>query len=102
PTKEVYAVVERPAAPSEGAGDSRRTDAAEAHGQRQLRVLRWGLVPFWAKDPAIGNRMVNARMETVGEKPAFRQAFAKRRCLIPAARYHEGYPTEQKNKCRTT
>ena len=44
---------------------------------------KWGLVPFWSKDPAIGNRMINARAETVAEKPAFRTAFAKRRCLVP-------------------
>ena len=58
----------------------------------------WGLVPFWAKDPKIGNRMINARMETVAEKPAFKQAFAKRRCLLPADGYFEWYPTEQKGK----
>jgi putative SOS response-associated peptidase YedK len=99
PTKEVYAVVERPSARAEPAADSRRTaEEGEPLGQRQLRVLRWGLVPFWAKDPSIGNRMVNARMETVGEKPAFRQAFAKRRCLIPADGYFEWYPTEQRTK----
>jgi len=89
PTKEVYAVVERP--PSQEAPE------AEA-AQRQLRVLRWGLVPFWAKDPSIGNRMINARMETVDSKPAFRQAFAKRRCLIPADGFYEWYPTEQLGK----
>jgi putative SOS response-associated peptidase YedK len=80
PTKPVYAVL------------SREPD------ERRLKVLRWGLVPFWAKDPAIGNRMINARMETVTEKPAFRQAFAKRRCLLPADGYYEWYPTEQKTK----
>jgi putative SOS response-associated peptidase YedK len=83
PTKEVYGVLTRP--PREG------PESAE----RQLRVLRWGLVPFWAKDPAIGSRMINARMETVHEKPAFRQAFAKRRCLLPADGYFEWYPTRQ-------
>src|SRR6478752_6362158 len=67
PTKEVYAVVERP--PSREAGQ------AGEPAERQLRVLRWGLVPSWAKDPSIGNRMINARMETVAEKPAFRKAF---------------------------
>src|SRR3954447_11433095 len=98
PTKEVYAVVERPA-PGQSDGDSGTDEEARRpENQRQLRVLRWGLVPFWAKDPAIGNRMINARMETVGEKPAFRQAFAKRRCLIPADGYFEWYPTEQKTK----
>jgi len=85
PTKQVYAVVDRP---------ERDGSAAE----RQLRVLRWGLVPFWAKDPSIGNRMINARMETVTEKPAFRAAFAKRRCLLPADGYYEWYATEQRTK----
>jgi putative SOS response-associated peptidase YedK len=52
--------------------------------ERQLRVVRWGLVPYWAKDVSIGSRMINARAETVSEKPAFRAAFAKRRCLLSA------------------
>jgi putative SOS response-associated peptidase YedK len=58
-------------------------------GQRQLSLLRWGLVPSWAKDPAMGNRMINARAETVAEKPSFRAAFKRRRCLIPADGYYE-------------
>ncbi len=81
PTKEVYAVLERP-------------PKAERPQQRQLRALTWGLVPSWAKDPKIGNRMINARMETVAEKPAYRKAFASRRCLLPADGYFEWYPTE--------
>ena len=56
---------------------------------RELRVLRWGLVPSWAKDASIGSRMINARAETVAVKPAFRRAFAKRRCIIPADGYYE-------------
>jgi putative SOS response-associated peptidase YedK len=54
-----------------------------------LRPLRWGLVPFWAKDPSIGNRMINARSETADSKPSFRNAFKKRRCLIPADGFYE-------------
>jgi putative SOS response-associated peptidase YedK len=80
PTKSVYAVLTRP------------------DGPRDLRVVTWGLVPFWAKDPKIGSRMINARMETVAEKPAYRQAFAKRRCLLPADGYYEWYPTSQRTK----
>jgi putative SOS response-associated peptidase YedK len=52
-------------------------------------LFRWGLIPSWAKDPAIGSRMINARAETVGEKPAFRAAFRRRRCLIPADGFYE-------------
>ena len=90
PTKEVYAVVERP--PSRTSLEDRPEPP-----QRQLRVLTWGLVPSWAKDPSIGNRMINARMETVAEKPAFRKAFASRRALLPADGYFEWYPTSQTN-----
>src|SRR3954467_11071406 len=87
PTKEVYAVVERPPAK-----DSEEPPA------RQLRVLKWGLVPSWAKEASIGNRMINARMETVAEKPAYKRAFGARRCLLPADGYFEGYPTEELTK----
>ena len=90
PTKQVYAVVERP--------PSKAEEHVEEPAERQLRTLRWGLVPFWAKDPAIGNKMINARMETVHEKPAYRKAFASRRCLLPADGYYEWYATEQKTK----
>lgn len=58
-------------------------------GKRHLERLRWGLVPFWAKDLSIGARMINARGETVAEKPAFRAAFKKRRCLVIADGYYE-------------
>jgi putative SOS response-associated peptidase YedK len=87
PTKEVYAVVERPP-----------TKDSPEPPERQLRVLTWGLVPSWAKDPSIGNRMINARMETVADKPAYKRAFAVRRCLLPADGYFEWYPTSQTTK----
>ena len=80
PTDEVYAVLERI--------DKRTPDAAPS---RQLRVARWGLVPSWASDPKIGNRLINARAETLASKPTFRKAFAARRCLLPADGYYEWY-----------
>lgn len=78
PTKEVFAVVERPP----------REDK-EAPPVRQLRIAKWGLVPSWAKDPSIGSRLINARVETLTEKPAFKKAFRARRCLLPADGYFE-------------
>lgn len=56
---------------------------------RRIERLQWGLIPFWAKDPGIGSRMINARRETVAEKPAFRAAFRKRRCLVLADGFYE-------------
>jgi putative SOS response-associated peptidase YedK len=61
----------------------------DADGIVQLAFLRWGLVPFWAKDPSIGSRMINARAETVAEKPSFRTAYRKRRSLILADGFYE-------------
>ncbi len=65
--------------------------------QRELTMLRWGLIPFWAKDPSIGNRMINARAETVAEKPSFRSAYRKRRCLVLADGFYEWH-TEASGK----
>jgi putative SOS response-associated peptidase YedK len=56
---------------------------------KELAILKWGLIPSWAKDPKIGYSLINARCETVGEKPSFRSAFKKRRCLIPATGFYE-------------
>jgi putative SOS response-associated peptidase YedK len=119
PTKPVYAVVTRrpedsgkehgagpdEAAPDGAAGDqagqpgagegqagegqAAEHQAAEREGVRELRVVRWGLVPFWAKDISIGSRLINARAETVASKPAFRRAFARHRCLLPADGFYE-------------
>ncbi|WP_327089646.1 SOS response-associated peptidase [Nonomuraea sp. NBC_01738] len=85
PTKQVYAVLSR--VPKDA-----------GRGVRQLRVVKWGLVPAWAKDPSVGSRMINARAETLAEKPSFRSAFAKRRCLLPADGYFEWMPVEGDKK----
>jgi putative SOS response-associated peptidase YedK len=61
----------------------------EASGGREATFLKWGLVPRWAKDSAIGNKLINARAETVAEKPSFRDAFARRRCLVPLDGFFE-------------
>ncbi|HSS08626.1 MAG TPA: SOS response-associated peptidase [Acidimicrobiales bacterium] len=73
PTQEVYAV-------AESRGEKPR---------RLLRALRWGLVPSWAKDPSVGNRMINARAEGIGSKNAYKRALARRRCIIPADAFYE-------------
>src|SRR5215216_3572508 len=70
PTQEVAAVVEE-------------------DEKRKLEMLRWGLIPSWAKDPAIGNKMINARAETLAEKPSFRTALKRRRCLVVADGFYE-------------
>lgn len=56
---------------------------------RRMGLMRWGLIPFWAKDPSIGNRQINARSETAARSPAFKEAFARRRCLVPADGFYE-------------
>jgi putative SOS response-associated peptidase YedK len=84
PTKEVYAVLDRPLRGSDG----NRLEGGPAP-VRQLRSLRWGLVPSWAKSPEVGAKMINARAETVHEKPSYRRAFTTRRCLLPADGYYE-------------
>lgn len=58
-------------------------------GKAQLELVHWGLIPSWAKDPSIGGRMINARAESLAQKPAFRAAFKRRRCLIPASGFYE-------------
>jgi putative SOS response-associated peptidase YedK len=77
PTKRVYVVVDRD---------------RDKSPERALVVARWGLIPSWAKDPSIGSRLINARAETVAEKPAFRDALRQRRCLVPADGFFEWAP----------
>ncbi len=66
----------------------------EEDDKRKLEMFHWGLIPSWAKDPQIGNRMINARAETVHEKPSFRSAFKDRRCLILADGFYEWQKTD--------
>jgi putative SOS response-associated peptidase YedK len=65
------------------------TALIDSNGTRRVGPLRWGLVPAWASDERIGNKMINARAETLSEKPAFRQSFSRRRCIIPADGYYD-------------
>ncbi|MFB7469593.1 SOS response-associated peptidase [Kitasatospora sp. NPDC056184] len=74
------------------AGVLERVDRETGEITRQVRSLRWGLVPSWSKDPGSGARMINARVETAHEKPAFRKAFKERRCVVPADGYFEWRP----------
>jgi putative SOS response-associated peptidase YedK len=61
----------------------------EREGRRRVDALQWGLIPFWAKDATIGRRLINARLDSVPSKPAFREAWQRRRCLIPASGFYE-------------
>ena len=67
----------------------------EPETERILSQLKWGLIPSWAKDPDIGNRMINARAETITEKPSFREAFRSRRCIISASGFYEWQKAEK-------
>src|SRR3712207_2399 len=73
-------------APSEPVATVRLT---AGNAPREMVLLRWGLIPHWAKDPGVGAKMINARSETVAPNPAFRSAFRRRRCLVPATGFYE-------------
>ena len=68
------------------------------HQPREFRLMQWGLIPSWAKDPSIGNNLINARCETAHEKPSFRSAIKYRRCLIPASGFYEWQKVDKSTK----
>jgi putative SOS response-associated peptidase YedK len=77
-------------APSQIVPIIRRHQSSVAGGDsREMAGCKWGLIPYWAKDPKIGNNLINAKAETISEKPSFKNAFVKRRCLIPADGFFE-------------
>ena len=100
PTQDVY-IVRDQVSGDQVSGD--QVDGDESHEQphRQLDIARWGLIPSWAKNPGIGNRMINARAETVAEKPAYRSSFARRRCLVPADGFYEWQAPQQEGARKT-
>jgi len=73
-------------APSQNVGIIRQDPSRP---RREFSQVRWGLIPYWAKEASIGNKMTNARSETVADRPAFREAFKNRRCLVPADGFYE-------------
>jgi len=102
PTKRVYAVMERRPRDEkhDHQHDQERDQEPEQSPARELRVVRWGLVPWWAKDASGGGRLINARAETVAVKPSFRRAFTRRRCILPADGYYEWQAVTQDGKKR--
>jgi putative SOS response-associated peptidase YedK len=87
PTTDVYVVIDRP-------------ESTTHERERQIRPVRWGLIPNWATDPKMGSRLINARMETLADKPSWRDPFRRRRAAIPAAGYYEWAPREHDAKVR--
>jgi len=83
PTRNVPMILERPPR------DEANQELKDAQPVRQLRLAKWGLIPSWAKDASVGYKMINARSETLAQKPAFKRAFAKRRCIVPADGWYE-------------
>lgn len=96
--REIFKLLEMPAlepryniAPTQDAGVIRQ----RPNGERVMHLLRWGLIPAWAKDPAIGNRMINARAETATTKPAFEKPFRRQRCVVPVDGFYEWKKTKE-------
>ncbi len=90
-----------PPAPRYNIAPSQPIAVIANNGKNTIEFFRWGLIPSWAKDPAIGNRMINARSETLADKPSFRTAFKRRRCLILADGFYE-WRKEPGSKAKTS
>lgn len=84
-----YRPPEEPPTPRYNVAPTQQVLVIPNDGSDRMQRMRWGLVPFWAKDVSIGNKLINARSETIAEKPAFRHAFKKKRCLVPADGFYE-------------
>ena len=69
--------------------DEQQRTSSESNYTKDIAPLKWGLIPFWSKDPSFGNKMINSRSETIAQKPAFRNSFKNRRCLIPTDGFYE-------------
>lgn len=78
-----------PLFPTFNAAPTRRLPVVVRNSPNRIALMRWGLIPCWAKDAAIGNRMINARAETLAEKPAFKRPLKSQRCLVPATGFYE-------------
>jgi putative SOS response-associated peptidase YedK len=89
PTTDIYALVGSPPAEVDEASAAAETPNETPAPERRLETFHWGLIPMWAKEQKVGNRMINARAETVDSKNAYRAAFKRRRCLIPATGFYE-------------
>lgn len=91
PTNDVYGVIAEPPSPTPPEAAPEASEASEAWYEdgRRLEVFHWGLIPSWAKDRKIGAKMINARAETLADKPAFKGVFRKHRCIIPMDGFYE-------------
>jgi putative SOS response-associated peptidase YedK len=99
---EAFAGYEVPAelAPRYNIAPSQQVPVIANNGHQKIELFQWGLIPFWAKDPKIGNRMINARSETLAEKPSFKNAYKRRRCLVLADGFYE-WKKEEGSKTKT-
>lgn len=86
--------------PSYNCAPSQKLAVISGDNPGTLSIMRWGFVPFWAKDISIGNKMINAKSETITEKPSFRQSFRNKRCLVPADAFYEWQQDKDKNPFR--